>query len=487
MHAVKRTDTGGNEYMTALSQPQVQSHDPGKERFHLSSLFCWRIVQVLSVLVLATLFLPMAGIESIAGQKNLSISGFSILTGSHGLSAQLDKINLDAQGTMLMAVLFMVATAALALIRFNKASFYTLPLALCAMVEVLIAAGMLTWLVKKGGETLFGVRLMILLEALIILFTFLAVVLKRVNARTGDFKSHLALFAMLIPGMVYLLGFAYLPMPGILLAFKKYVVAGTNVFENFFKSKWVGFDNFKFLFQTPDAWEITRNTVGYNLGFMFIGLIFSVGLAIAITELPNRRLAKAYQTAYFLPYFLSWMVVAYLVFALLNYDLGVLNKVLGSFGLESVNWYLEPKYWPFIFVISNLWKYTGNGSIIYIATITGFDTEIYEAASIDGANKWKQIRLITLPMLVPMMILLSILGVGRIFSADLGLFFSLPMGSGPLRPVSNVIDVYVFNALRAGTNIGIPGAAALFQSVVGFVLVLTTNAITRKMSDNALF
>ena len=266
------------------------------------------------------------------------------------------------------------------------------------------------------------------------------------------------------------------------------MVSGSNVFENFFKSKWVGLSNFDFLFATPDAWQITRNTVLYNLVFMAVGLLFSVGLAIAITELPNRRLAKVYQTFYFLPYFLSWMVVAYLVFAMLNYDLGAMNKILGSFGLESINWYQEPKYWPLIFVISNLWKYTGNGSVIYIAAITGFDTEIYEAASIDGANKWRQITNITIPMLIPMMILLTILSIGRIFTADLGLFFSLPMGSGALRPVSNVIDVYVFNALRAGTNIGIPGAAALFQSVVGFVLVLATNAITRKMSpDNALF
>ena len=474
--------------MTALSNSGNLVASSGKERFYLSSQFCWRIVQILSALVIGTLFLPMAGIASIAGQKNLSITGLSILTGAHGLTKQLDKVNLDASGTMLMAVLFMVATLVLSLVRFKKATIYTFPLALCAMVETLIAASMLTWLVKNGGETLFGLTLMMVLEGLLMLFTFLAVILKRVNSRTGDLSSHLALFTMLIPGLIYLLGFSYLPMPGILLAFKKYMVAGTNVFENFFKSKWVGFDNFKFLFSTPDAWEITRNTVLYNAGFMLIGLVFSVGLAIAITELPNRRLAKIYQTAYFLPYFLSWMVVAYLVFALLNYDLGVFNKTLGSFGLEPVKWYMEPKYWPFIFVISNLWKYTGNGSIIYIATITGFDTEIYEAASIDGANKWKQIRLITIPMLIPMMILLTILAVGRIFTADLGLFFSLPMGSGPLRPVSNVIDVYVFNALRAGTNIGIPGAAALFQSVVGFVLVLTTNAITRKMSpDNALF
>ncbi len=464
--------------------PEVKS----KSSFYLSSKFCWRIVQILSILALGSLFLPMVRIASIAGKTNLVLTGFQILTGTHGLNAQLDKVNLDATGTMVMAVVFLVATAAFAFIRFNRAGIWTFPLALCGLVEALIATSMVTWLVKKGGELLFGIQALIVFEALIIILTLLAVILKRVNSKTGDLTSHLALFSMLIPGMIYLLGFSYLPMPGILLAFKKYMVSGTNVFENFFKSKWVGFDNFRFLFSTPDAWEITRNTILYNVGFMLIGLVFSVGLAIAITELPSRRMAKIYQTAYFLPYFLSWMVVAYLVFAMLNYDLGVMNNMLTGMGFEPVNWYQEPKYWPFIFVVSNLWKYTGNGSIIYIATITGFDTEIYEAASIDGANKWRQITLLTIPMLIPMMILLTILGIGRIFSADLGLFFSLPMGSGTLRSVSNVIDLYVFNALRGGTNIGIPGAAALFQAVVGFVLVLTTNAITRKMSpDNALF
>lgn len=474
--------------MTAITNSGKAAEMAGNGKFYLSSPFCWRIVQILSALALGTLFLPMVHIASIAGKTNLVFNGIQILTGSHGLSAQLSKINLDASGTMVMALIFMVAGLALTLIRHKKATIYALPLSLFAVVEALIATNMMTWLVKKGAETLIGVKLLLVIECLIMLFTFLAVILKRINSRTGDFRSHLALFTMLIPGMAYLLGFAYLPMPGILLAFKKYMVAGTNVFENFFKSKWVGFGNFTFLFSTPDALQITRNTVLYNLTFMVVGLIFSVGLAVAITELPNRRLAKAYQTAYFLPYFLSWMVVAYLVFAMLNYDLGVLNKMLGAFGMEPVNWYMEPKYWPFVFVISNMWKYTGNGSIIYIATITGFDTEIYEAASIDGAGKWRQITQLTIPMLIPMMILLSILGIGRIFNADLGLFFSLPMGSGVLRPVSNVIDLYVFNALRAGTNIGIPGAAALYQSAVGFILVLTTNAITRKISpDNALF
>jgi putative aldouronate transport system permease protein len=221
---------------------------------------------------------------------------------------------------------------------------------------------------------------------------------------------------------------------------------------------------------------------------MVLGLVASVSLAIAISEIPNRKLAKIYQTTYFLPYFLSWIVVSYLTFALLNYDLGVINNVLVNLGFQRLDWFMKPKYWPFILVIANLWKYTGNGSIIYIATISGFDPQIYESAAIDGANRWQQVKHLTIPMLVPMMTLLSILSVGRIFQADLGMFMALPMGSGALRSVTNVIDLYVFNSIRSGVNVGLPGAAALYQSFVGFILIMTTNGIVRRINpDNALF
>ena len=313
----------------------------------------------------------------------------------------------------------------------------------------------------------------------------------------GEIKKHLAFATMLLPGFMFMLMFSYLPMPGIIMAFKKfklfmppkgYWLQNPFIYSVFVKDQWVGLSNFNFLFTTPDAFIITRNTVGYNLLFIFLGLFASVGLAIAINELIQRRVAKVYQTIFFFPFFVSWIVVSYLALALLNSEMGVINQVLKLFGVAPVQWYSTPQAWPFIFVFFNLWKYTGNGSIIYLATIAGLDQEIYEAAAIDGANKWQQIKRITIPQLVPIMVLLSILAVGRIFNADFDMFFSMPNGSGQLSEVSNVIDVYVYNALINNGQYGQSSAAGLYQSVVGFILILTTNLIVRKVQpDMALF
>jgi putative aldouronate transport system permease protein len=313
----------------------------------------------------------------------------------------------------------------------------------------------------------------------------------------GEIKRHLAFGTMLLPGFMFLLMFSYLPMPGIILAFKKfklimppkgYWLQNPFIYSVFVKNEWVGFNNFKFMFTTPDAMNITRNTVCYNLVFIFLGLLASVALAIGINELIQRRIAKVYQTIFFFPFFISWIVVSYLAMALLNSELGVVNQVLKLFGIAPVQWYSTPQAWPFIFVFFNLWKYTGNGSIIYLATIAGLDQEIYEAASIDGASKWQQIKKITIPQLVPIMVLLSILAVGRIFNSDFDMFYSMPNGSGQLRVVANVIDVYVYNALVSNGNYGLAAAAGLYQSVVGFILILTTNLIVRRIEpDMALF
>ncbi len=460
-----------------------------KEHTLLTSKFWWNVVRILTIIAPLALFLPFVRFDSIAGKKGYVISGFHFLIGTHGLDAKFSSEGLNpAPQIITTAVFLVIGLIFVLLIRRNKPSFLAVPISIVIILFSYITASMATWLVKSGARLMIGVQLLMLIEFIIIISTILAVVLNRVSARTGAFKSHLAMFSMLAPGIIYLLIFNYLPMPGILLAFKRYRVFTRDVLENFFRSEWVALENFRFLFSSPDALMITRNTVLYNITFMILGLIASVSLAIIISEIPNRRLAKIYQTTYFLPYFLSWMIVAYLGFALFNYDLGVLNNILKKMGMEPIDWYMEPKYWPFIFVIANLWKYTGNGSIVYIATIAGFDTEIYEAAAIDGANKWQQTMYLTVPMLVPMMTLLTILAVGRMFNADLGMFLSLPMGSGPLRSVSNVIDLYVFNSLRGGSNMGFPAAAALYQSIVGFILILTTNTIVRKINpDNALF
>lgn len=313
---------------------------------------------------------------------------------------------------------------------------------------------------------------------------------------SGEVKRHIAFLTMLLPGLAFLLCFSYLPMPAIILAFKRYSLAkppkdywiqNKFIYSLFIDNPWVGLNNFKFIFQSPDAWTVVRNTVGYNLVFMALGLVMSVGLAIIINELNNRIAAKVYHTILFLPYFISWIVVAYLVYAFVSAK-GVFNQIFTSLGLPTINFYSEPKYWPFIFVFCNMWKYTGNNSIIYLATLSGFDQELYEAAAIDGAGKWQQIRHITLPQLVPTIVLLQILAVGRIFNGDFDMFYSLPNGSGPLKNVSTTLDVYVYNTMKTGAQLGLASAAAFFQSVVGFVLVLTTNLIVRRVSpEMAMF
>jgi putative aldouronate transport system permease protein len=230
-----------------------------------------------------------------------------------------------------------------------------------------------------------------------------------------------------------------------------------------------------------------RNTLLYNLVFMILGLVLSVALAVIIFELTNRFWAKLYHSIFFLPFFISWVVVAYVVYALAN-SAGILNTTLASYGMGPLEIYKEKIYWPFIFVIANIWKYTGNGSIIYLAVITGIDRQQYEAAAMDGANKWRQFTHVTLPHLVPVIVLLQILAVGRIFGSDFDMFYTLPAGSAMVRDVTTTIDVYVFNMLRSTSPLGYPAAVGLVQSVLGFVLIMVTNFIVRKTRpEMALF
>jgi putative aldouronate transport system permease protein len=220
---------------------------------------------------------------------------------------------------------------------------------------------------------------------------------------------------------------------------------------------------------------------------MIAGLVFSVALAVIIYELTNRFWAKLYHSVLFLPYFISWIVVAYVVYALGSSN-GILNNLLATFGLGSIEVYKIKVAWPFIFLVANLWKYTGNGSIIYLAVITGIDRELYEAAAMDGAGKWKQFRYITFPHLIPVMVLLQILAVGRIFGSDFDMFYTLPNGAALVKDVTYTLDVFVYNMLRSGSPLGYPAAAAFLQSVVGFILILVTNYFVRKIRPElALF
>ena len=305
---------------------------------------------------------------------------------------------------------------------------------------------------------------------------------KKSSAFIREMKSHGFLYAMFIPGMIFLIIFNYIPMTGVLLAFKN-----INFRDGLIKSPWVGFKNFEFFFKSPDALVIARNTIAYNLVFIILGLVLQITFAIILNELRNRFAAKIYQTIMFLPHFLSWVVIGMILYTFLSPTYGFVNKqLLEPLGIAPVNWYGEPKYWPFILVFLNVLKGTGYGTVVYLAAIAGIDQEIYEAAAIDGANKRQQIFNITIPALIPMMTILTIMALGRIFSADFGLFYNATLNQGLLKNATNVIDLYVYNTLIVTNNMGISSAAGLLQSIVGFTLIMTSNFIVKKINpDNA--
>lgn len=302
-----------------------------------------------------------------------------------------------------------------------------------------------------------------------------------------NLRTNLAYFLMLSPGLIVLIINNYIPMFGVVLPFKEYRYHG-GYFSSLFNSEWVGFKNFKFLFSSPNILQATRNTILYNLLFIVLGVVVPVAMAIALTELRNRRMSKIYQSVYFLPYFLSWIIVSYLAFSMLSFDNGFINSVLEMFGLERVNWYYEVKAWPFIITFFQMWKYTGYNIVIYIATIAGISEEYYEAATLDGATKLQQIRYITLPMLKTVMIITTLLAVGRIFNSDFGLFYNVPRNIGALYPATNVIDTLVYVMLKNSNNVGMTAAASFYQAVVGCITVFTANMIVRRIDkEQALF
>ncbi|WP_062354043.1 ABC transporter permease [Bacillus kwashiorkori] len=301
-------------------------------------------------------------------------------------------------------------------------------------------------------------------------------------------KKNYIWFLMVLPGTIWFLLFSYLPMFGNIIAFKKFRIDPDGFFASIKNSEWVGWDNFKYLFSTNDAFLITKNTILYNLVFIFLGLALSVGTAILLSELASKKLSKFYQTGMLFPHFLSWVIVSYFVFTFLSPDRGLFNNILEMFGVDPISWYSESKFWPYIIVFMSQWKGIGYGSIVYLAAIAGIDRTYYEAAMIDGASKWQQIRHVTLPQLKTLMIILTIMNVGRIFNSDFGLFFQVPRDSGALYPVTNVIDTFVYRGLMTLGDIGMSTAAGLYQATVGLVLVLITNYIVRKVDEeSALF
>ena len=312
--------------------------------------------------------------------------------------------------------------------------------------------------------------------------------MKKAEVKKGKKKNALKeywpLYLMMLPALLYLLINNYIPMAGMVIAFKK-----LNFAKGIWASPWAGLKNFKFLFASRDAWVITRNTLLYTVAFIIVNMVIGIAIAILITEVKNIKLKKLYQSAILLPFLMSMVILSYIVYALLSAENGLVNNsILPLFHMDPIQWYQKPKYWPAILIIANCWKGVGYGCLIYIASLIGIDPSFYEAARLDGASKWQEITKITLPSLVPTIITLLLLSIGRIFYSDFGLFYQVPMNSGVLVSTTNVIDTYVYRALIEQGNISMSSAAGVYQSLVGFCVVMLSNWIVRKVDkDQALF
>lgn len=304
----------------------------------------------------------------------------------------------------------------------------------------------------------------------------------RVKTEIRLFRKNSELFLISLPAIVAFFIVAYLPMFGLIIAFKNF-----SYDKGIWRSPWAGLDNFKFFFTSQDALNVTKNTLLLNAAFIVLGLASAIVLAIMLYEV-SKRAVKVYQTVLFIPYFLSWVVVGYLTYGFLNRDLGAVNSILKVFGAKPVNWYGDPGYWPAILIITYLWKNAGYLAIIFYTGILGIDSTYYEAASIDGASRFRQVWHITIPSIRPLIVMMLILNIGKIFYSDFGLFYFVPRDIGTLYPTTDVIDTYVYRSLRVLGDPGMASAAGFYQSIVGFVLVLISNLIVRKTSpENAIF
>jgi putative aldouronate transport system permease protein len=296
------------------------------------------------------------------------------------------------------------------------------------------------------------------------------------------FNNNKSLLLLTIPGLICVFIWGYVPLYGAIIAFKDFQY---NL--GILGSPWVGFKNFEFFFQSPDLWRITRNTVGYAILFLGLKVICGMSIALLLFEIRNKSALKYYQTTMLLPNFLSWVIVGFISYIMLNPSLGILNQFLGSIGLKSVDWYSERAYWPFIISFFQVWKNIGMDCILYYAALTGVDASLFEAATVDGANKWQQTIKITIPMLLSITFIMVILGMGNIFRGDFGLFYQIPRDIGTLYPVTDVIDTYVFRGLQKG-SMSMTSAIGLFQSFVGFVFIVGANLLVKKIdSDKSLF
>ena len=304
-----------------------------------------------------------------------------------------------------------------------------------------------------------------------------------VPKKKGKIRQFIPLYLMALPGLLYLLINNYLPMAGLTIAFRN-----VNYAKGIWKSDWCGLANFKYLFATKDAWVITRNTIGYNLLFIVLQTVMAIAIALFLNEVKSKFWNRFFQTSVLLPYLFSYVIASYLVYAFLSPTTGMFNHILTVMGEDPVSWYMESKFWPFILTFVELWKRSGYTAIVYYATMVGIDSSLYEAAELDGAGKLKQIFSITIPLISPTIVLMSLLSVGRIFHSDFGLFYQIPMQSGIISSVTSTIDTYVYNGLMKLGDVGMSSAASFYQSIVGFILVMFSNWLVKKRNmEGSLF
>lgn len=313
--------------------------------------------------------------------------------------------------------------------------------------------------------------------------THMAALSKKKKYLSVGWCNTISLCVLALPAFLWFLIFAYIPMFGSIIAFKNF-----DFRLGIFGSPWCGLDNFKYLFFSNDAVRILRNTVCYNALFIVVGMVTALTVALLLERVKHKISIKFYQSVFFMPYLISWVVAGFIAQGIFKLDGGILNNIRANFGLDPVSWYTDTKPWPYILLIANVWKVFGYNAVIYYGALLGIDPALYEAATIDGANSWQKIIKITIPMLKPTIMILFILAVGGIMRADFGLFYYVPNNSGPIFEVTDVIDTYIYRALKISGDIQGSSAASIFQSVVGLVLVVSVNAIVKKIDpDNALF
>ena len=293
--------------------------------------------------------------------------------------------------------------------------------------------------------------------------------------KPNKYITSLPLLLLALPALLWLLVFHYLPIFGVVVAFQNFN------YRDKFASPFVGFENFEYFFKSSDAFRVIRNTIGYHILFQLVSMLLGIIIALLMYEINSKGALKFFQTTMAMPSNISWVIMAYIVYAFLNYKSGILNSVITNLGGEAIAWYNEPKYWPFILTVTSCWKGVGVGSILYYATLTGIDSGLYEAAALDGANRLQQTRYVSIPHLLPIISIMLITGVAGALGGDQGLFYQVPKDSSMLYPTTDVLSTYVQRGVLDG-NFAITAAVGLFQNIVGLILLLTTNGIIKKIS-----